>query len=96
MSMVAGDPRQDGDLSSSNTCSRHSNADLLASGTYMLKGPFGQVVVIDEANRLILVDTVANLRGMIKMTRTSMAQEGTRPTTSLTYVSLSGLAAIRN
>jgi type II secretion system protein D len=43
------------------------NADTLAPGIAKMKGPFGQVVVIDEANRLILIDVVQNLRGIIKM-----------------------------
>jgi ferric-dicitrate binding protein FerR (iron transport regulator)/predicted Zn-dependent protease len=43
------------------------NPDTLAPAIAKMKGPFGQVIVIDEANRLILIDTVQNIRGIIKM-----------------------------
>ena len=42
-------------------------AEPFAPGVKKMMGPFGQVIPLEEANQLILIDNVANLRIVIKM-----------------------------
>ena len=46
---------------------KNLKAEKVASSIKKLCGPFGQVIPMEEVNRLIVVDTGANMRGILKL-----------------------------
>jgi type II secretion system protein D len=61
------------------------NAEAFAQSAKKLMGPFSQVVPIEEANQLILVDTVANLRGVVATIK-EVEDKGVEQVLSWTHV----------
>lgn len=51
-------------------------AESFAPGVKKMMGPFGQVIPLEEANRLVLIDNVANLREIIRTIQDIEDREG--------------------